>query len=73
MITFEPTPKSHFFCRIATMIKLSFLSLDPFPPAPFPKNGKGRRALIDHIAVNHGIMMIRIPLPSLIGEGLGEG
>ena len=34
---------------------------------------RGRLSLICHSSVNHGIMPIRKPLPSLFGEGLGVG
>ena len=61
------------FYHPATIITLLLQHLDPFPPTPFPKKGRGRLVLICYSFVNHGIMLISTPLPSLFGEGLGVG
>jgi hypothetical protein len=59
--------------NISTITTPLLLPLDPFPPAPFPKKGRGSQVLIYHMAVNNGIRPIRTHLPSLVGEGLGVG
>ncbi|MEI7726990.1 MAG: hypothetical protein WCK09_17905, partial [Bacteroidota bacterium] len=71
-LNFESTPKSLFFPDYRNYNAIG-TALRPLPPASFPKKGRGRLVLIRHVVINHGIMMIRIPLPSLFGEGLGVG
>jgi hypothetical protein len=63
----ESIPKS------SITLNLPIFNSVPLPPDPLPHQGKGETVLIKQKPYNQRFKIIRIPLPSLFGEGLGVG